>query len=462
MAEQPNPGGLGVDLYHIDSAYVAWRAGVTAPATFDLYTRHAPFGGAYLLTAGLELALEFVASLRFGDDEIAYLRSIRPSNPYDEAFLAMLRELRFTGEILAIQEGEIAFADEPLLRVTAPFLEALLVESGLLHTVGVSTLIATKAARIVLAAQGRPVAEFGYRRAQAPFLAARSAYIGGCASTSFLAAAKRFGIPTSGTIPHALVEAFPSEADAFRAVADTLDRYSLLLDTYDVDRAIRTAIDVARDAEPRTGHKLASVRLDSGDLAADSRHVRAALDAAGMTEVRVLASGDLDEWRIADLLAAGAPLDGFGVGTSLATAAGSVEHGAEGGALGAVYKLAWLEGSASAPIKIAGEKSTWPGKKQVVRVGTFEHDLIQLDDEPLPSGACPLLVPAMIAGVPAALPSLADIRDRAQANLAALPTPFRSPDNPPAYPVERSPRLIALRDRTIADHAAAERVMGDG
>ena len=452
MAEQSNPGGgLGVDLYHIDSAYIAWRTGIAMPATFDLYTRHAPFGGAYLLVAGLEPALQFVTNLRFGDEEIAYLRSIRP---YDEAFLAALRDLRFTGEILAIPEGEIAFADEPLLRVTAPFLEALLVESGLLHTVGVSTLIATKAARIVLAAEGRPVAEFGYRRAQAPFLAARSAYIGGCTSTSFLAAARRFGIPTSGTIPHALVEAFPTEADAFRAVAETLDRYSLLLDTYDVDRAIRTAIEVAHDAERRTGHKLASVRLDSGDLVADSRHVRAALDAAGMSEVRVLASGDLDEWRIAELLAAGAPIDGFGVGTSIATAAGSVEQGVEGGALGTVYKLAWLEGSASAPIKIAGAKSTWPGKKQIVRVGAFERDIIQLDEEQLPARSRPILIPAMTAGTPAALPSLADIRERVMANLAALPARYRSSDEPASYPVERSPSLTALRDRTIAGHAA--------
>jgi len=452
MAQQPEPGGLGVDLYHIDSAYIAWRAGLTPAATFDLYTRSAPFGGAYLLTAGLELALDFVSSLRFGDDEIAYLRSLRP---YDEVFLATLRGLRFTGEILAIPEGEIAFADEPLVRVTAPFLEALLVESGLLHTVGVSTLIATKAARIVLAAEGRPVAEFGYRRAQTPFIAARSAYIGGCTSTSFLAAARRFGIPSSGTIPHALVGAFPSEADAFRAVAETLDNYSLLLDTYDVDRAIRTAISVARETEGHTGYKLASVRLDSGDLVADSRYVRAALDDAGMTEVRVLASGDLDEWRIAALLAAGAPIDGFGVGTSLATGVGSVDHSVEGGALGAVYKLAWLEESAAVPIKIAGEKSTWPGKKQVVRVGSFERDVIQLEEEPFPSGSRPLLAPAMSGGVAAGLPSLVDIRERAAANFAALPEQFRALESLAEYPVEHSDRLIALRDRTIAEHAAA-------
>ncbi|MCC6790395.1 MAG: nicotinate phosphoribosyltransferase [Thermomicrobiales bacterium] len=441
-------GGLGVDLYHIDSAHIAWRSGLTAPATFDLYTRHAPFGGAYLLVAGLELALDYAANLHFDDDQIDYLRTHRP---YDDAFLDHLREIRFTGESMAMPEGEIAFADEPLLRVTAPFIEALLLESGLLHTVGVSTLIATKAARIVSAAAGRPVAEFGYRRAQAPFLAARSGYIGGCASTSFLAAAHQFDLPATGTVPHALIEAFPSEAEAFRAIAAALEHYSLLLDTYDVARAIATAIAVAHESAPR-GHHLASVRLDSGDVAADSRYVRQQLDAAGLPEVRVLASGDLDEWRIAALLAAGAQLDGFGVGTSLATGAGSVAHGVDGGALGAVYKIAWTEGEAPAPIKIAGEKSTWPGKKQVVRLGEFAGDLIQLDDEPYPANARPLLQPAFQGGARLLQPTLAEIRDRAASNLAALPARYREIEHAPSYPVTRSPRLTSLRDETIASH----------
>jgi nicotinate phosphoribosyltransferase len=458
MAQRPDVGyGLGVDLYHIDSAYVAWRAGLSAPATFDLYTRSAPFGGAFLLVAGLELALAFVRDFRFGDEEIAYLRSLRP---YDEAFLSHLRDLRFTGEIRAIPEGEIAFADEPLARVTAPFSEALLVESGLLHTVGVSTLLATKAARIVLAAEGRTVAEFGYRRAQAPFLAARSAYIGGCASTSFVAAARRYGIPASGTVPHALIEAFDDERAAFRAVAETLPVYSLLLDTYDIERAIHTAVEVARETEERLGHRLGSVRLDSGDLAACARLARRVLDEAGLTAVRVVASGDLDEWRIAALVRAGAPIDGFGVGTSLSTGAGSVEHGVEGGALGAVYKLAWLEGGASpARIKIAGEKSTWPGKKQVARIGAFARDLIQLDDEPIPQNGRPMLRTVMQGGeaLDGALPPLAEIRERAAANLAALPAAHRALEAPEEYPVERSAALVAMRERAIAAHTIAGR-----
>ncbi|MER3439119.1 MAG: nicotinate phosphoribosyltransferase, partial [Chloroflexota bacterium] len=270
--------GLLTDFYHVDAAYVSWRAGLNTPATFDLYTRHAPFGSAYLLTAGLEIALTFATQFHYAEEEIAYLRTLRP---YDEGFLDELRRLRFTGEILAIPEGEVAFANEPLLRVTAPFREALLLESGLLHTVGVSTLIATKAARVVHAARGRPVAEFGYRRAQEPYLAARSAIIGGCASTSFLSAAHAFKVPTSGTIPHALVQLFPTEEDAFRAVAESLERYTFLLDTYDVHRAIHTAVRIALDVRQRLGHQLHAVRLDSGDLLADSRYCREVLDEAG-------------------------------------------------------------------------------------------------------------------------------------------------------------------------------------
>lgn len=442
--------GLLVDRYHVDSAYVAWRSGLNGPATFDLYTRHAPFGGAYLLAAGLDLALDFAAGFGFSDEEIDYLRAMAG---YDERFLEMLRGISFTGEILAVPEGEIAFPDEPLLRVTAPFIEALLLESGLLHTAGVSTLLATKAARIVLAARGRSVAEFGFRRAQEPYLAARSAYIAGAMSTSFLSAARAFDIPATGTIPHALIEAFPDEESAFRAVAESLPRYSLLLDTYDVHRAIESAVEIAHDVRARLGHVLVGVRLDSGDLVSDSRHVRATLDRAGLHETRVLASGDLDEWRIEALLNAGAPIDGFGVGTSMAVGAGSVEHDVSGGALGAVYKLVWYEGEGSpARIKIAGEKSTWPGRKQVVRLGTFEGDVIQLDDEPPIAAGRPLLVPVMLSGVRLHHDSIAQARERAAATLASLPADYARLREPDPYPVERSDALIAMRAAAIAEH----------
>jgi nicotinate phosphoribosyltransferase len=438
--------GLFVDLYHIDAAYVSWRSGENASATFDLYTRSAPFGGAYLLAAGLEPALAFVRDFRYTEDDLAWLAAVKG---YDPAFLDELRHFRFSGEILAMPEGTVAFADEPLVRVTAPFREALLLESGLLRAIGVSTLIATKAVRLVDAAQGRAVADFGFRRAHDPFLASRSAVIGGCASTSFVEGAKVFDLPSTGTIPHALVQAYPTEEDAFRAVAETLDGYSLLLDTYDVHAAIDTAVAVANDAQIRFGHHMAAVRLDSGDLLADSIHVRRVLDAAGLPDTKVLVSGDIDEFRIADLLAASAPIDGFGVGGNLAVGLGTVGSGTVGGVLGAVYKLAWYEGAGDpARIKLAGGKTTWPGRKLVYRIGNFAEDVIQLDDEPAPPDGRPLLEPAAHNGdIRAEMPPVPEIQTRALANVQALPKHYRALADPPRYAVRRSDGIVALRER---------------
>jgi nicotinate phosphoribosyltransferase len=456
----PVPGtttGLFVDLYHLDAAYVSWRSGENASATFDLYTRSAPFGGAYLLAAGLEPALAFVRDFRYTEDDLAWLAALKG---YDPAFLDELRRFRFSGDILAMPEGTVAFADEPLVRVTAPFREALLLESGLLRAVGVSTLIATKAARLVDAAEGRAVADFGFRRAHDPFLASRSAMIGGCASTSFVEGAKLFNVPSTGTIPHALVQAYPTEEDAFRAVAETLDGYSLLLDTYDVHTAIETAVSVAKDGKARFGHEMAAVRLDSGDLLADSIHVRRVLDDARLAEVKVLVSGDIDEFRIVDLLAAGAPIDGFGVGGNLAVGLGTVGSGAVGGVLGAVYKLAWYEGAGDpARIKLAGSKTTWPGRKFAYRIGDYEEDVIQLDDEPAPPDARPLLEPAIRDGdICADLPSVLDIRSRALANVQALPARYRALTDPPPYPVRRSEGIVALRERASQQHTPNQAV----
>jgi nicotinate phosphoribosyltransferase len=441
--------GLLVDLYHLDAAYVSWRTERNAPATFDLYTRSAPFGGAYLLTAGLEPALAFVRDFRYTEGDLAYLARIKS---YDPAFLDELRHFRFTGEILAMPEGTIAFADEPLLRVTAPFREALLLESGLLRAVGVSTLIATKAARLVDAAAGREVADFGFRRAHDPYLAARSAFIGGCASTSFVAGAKVFDLPTGGTIPHALVQVFATEEEAFSAVAENLDHYSLLLDTYDVHTAIQTAVAVALDTRTRLGHEMVAVRLDSGDLLADSKHVRRVLDEAGLHETKVLVSGDIDEFRIADLLRAGAPIAGFGVGGNLAVGLGTVASGTVGGVLGAVYKLVWYEGVGDpARIKLAGEKSTWPGRKLIYRIGEFEEDVIQLDDEPAPGNGTPLLQPAIRDGeIVTDLPPIPELQARAIANVQALPQRYRALRDPAPYPVRRSAGILELRQRAVS------------
>ena len=441
--------GLTLDLYHIDSAYVAWRAGLNAAATFDLYARSHPFGGGYLLTAGLEPAVGFALSFGYDDDDIGWLAGIKD---YAADFLASLRGIRFNGEIAAMPEGTVAFAGEPLLRVTAPLREALLLESGMLHEVNLSTLIATKAARVVGAARGKPVAEFGLRRAHEPYTAVRSAWIGGCASTSFLDAARRYAIPATGTIPHALVQAFPTEEDAFRAVAETLPEFTLLLDTYDVERALHTAVAVARDAEQRHGHRLTAVRLDSGDLAAQARMCRRVLDDAGLAGVRILASGDLDEFRIHELLEQDPPIDAFGVGTAMAVGAGSAALGVDGGSLASVYKLVWY-GDERAAIKKAGEKSTWPGRKRVWRVGSFEHDVLALVDEPAPDGARELLEVVVTEGTLLdELPTHHEARALAAEQLDRLPERYRRPIDPDPYPVERSRHLRALRDAALVEH----------
>ncbi|MGE5619710.1 MAG: nicotinate phosphoribosyltransferase [Sphingomonadaceae bacterium] len=443
--------GLMTDLYHPDAAYVSWRTGRNGLTTFDLYARTAPFAGAYMLVAGLEMALEFVKSFCYTDEDLRYLGQIRD---YDPEYLEHLRNLRFTGEILAMPEGSIAFPNEPLLRVTAPFQEALLLESGLLHLVSLSTLIATKTARVVHAAQGRPVSDFALRRAQSPYVVTRSAFIGGCASTSFLAAAYEFRLRATGTIPHALVQLYDSEREAFAAVAESFNRYTLLLDTYNVQEAIHTAVEVAREYQHKLGHTLTAVRLDSGNLLESSIYVRKVLDDAHMPEVRVLASGDLDEFRIAELVAQGAPIDGFGVGTSIGVGAGSIEHKAPGGALGAVYKMVWYEDEESADrpkIKLAGEKSTWPGKKEVYRIGRFERDIIQLESEKPPAGGTRLLKPVIQNGqiLPGAVPPLSEIWELAQRNLMQLPAEYHALIAEKPYPVERSQELQALRQKAM-------------
>lgn len=442
--------GLMADMYHPDSAYISWRSGRNGLTTFDLYTRTAPFGGAYLLVAGLESALEFAQSFRYTEEELNFLARIRD---YDFAFLDEMANLRFTGEILAFPEGSIAFPNEPLLRVTAPFREALLLESGLLQAIGLSTLIATKASRIVFAAeQGHPrrVAEFAFRRAQEPMTVARASYIGGCASTSLLNAAYEYRLPATGTVPHALIELFDTEEEAFEAVAEAYNRYTLLLDTYDPRQAIHTAIEVALRSQETLGHTLAAVRLDSGDIVGDSIYIRELLDKAGLNSVRILASGDLDEWKITEMLQAGAAIDSFGVGTALGNGLGSVERGIQGGSLGIVYKEVWYvddEGIEHPKIKTAGVKSTWPGRKEVYRHPDWEEDFIQLAHEPRPDNYHRLLKPVMRNGeiIPGSLPPLSEVRELAQQNLAQLPPQYRALTVDTPYPVRFNESLQALR-----------------
>ena len=279
---------------------------------------------------------------------------------------------------------------------------------------------------------------------------ARSSYIGGCTSTSLLNAAYEFRLPATGTIPHALVEVFSSEEEAFEATAEAYNRYTLLLDTYDTRQAIHTAIDVALRSQETMGHTLAAVRLDSGDFVEDSIYVREQLDKAGLSSVRILISGDLDEWKIADLVGAGAAVDSFGVGTSLGSGAGSLEHDVEGGSLGTVYKeVSYMDesGTEYPKMKIAGPKSTWPGKKEIYRHPEWHEDIIQLAQEPRPDNYHRLLRPVVRNGeiVPGSMPPLSEIRELAQQNLHDLPTQYRALTVTEPYPVHFSEGLQSLR-----------------
>lgn len=448
--------GLMSDLYHPDTMYIAWREGHNGIATFDLFARRAPFNGAFMLAAGIETALEFVREFRYGPDDLEYLARIRD---YSSDFLEFLSTLRFSGDISAVREGEVVFPDEAFMRVSAPFCEAIALEAGLLQAINLATLIATKAARVVYAAQGRKVAEFALRRAQEPFVTTRSAYIGGCHSTSFLAAAYKFSLFATGSIPHALVQLFEEEERAFIAVAEAYSRYTLLLDTYDIKAATLSAIKVAREYEASLGHTLVAVRLDSGDLVESTKYVRQALDDAGLTEVRILLSNELDEWAIADLLEQGAIFDSVGVGTRLGVGSGSAKHQVEGGALGGVYKFSHYVGQDGVKLpklKVAGEKTTWPGVKEVYRIGNFERDVIALESEPAPQRGRRLLRPVVRDGqiLPGSMPPLGEIWEYAQRNLRSLPDKWRQLQVTEDYLVDTSEELEKMRHNTISSIAA--------
>jgi nicotinate phosphoribosyltransferase len=443
----PAGAALLVDLYELTMSASYHARGITEEATFELFVRRLPPRRDWLLAAGLGPTLELLRELRFGERELEYLRSL---DMFDEGFLGYLERFRFTGDIEAIPEGTITYANEPLLRVTAALIEAQLVETVLLNQINFQTMIATKAARVVLAAGGGApgagdrVVDFSPRRdhgADAAMKVARSAAVAGCGGTSNVAAAMRYGLRPVGTMAHSYVLAFDTEPQAFRCFIESFpDNTTLLVDTYDPLEGVRNAIDAARDS----GVTLVGVRLDSGDLVTLSREARRLLDEAGMTETRITASGDLEEGRIAELVAAGAPIDLWGVGTDLGTSRDSpVVNG--------VYKLvARRRGSEWEGVwKRSADKATVPGAKQVFRRyfdGEMRGDVIAAADEQ--ADGVSLLRPAMRGGNVTAEESLDEIRERSAAELAALPPELREPGDGAAepYPVRYSERLQALID----------------
>jgi len=440
---------LATDLYELTmaAAYLATR--VSVRASFELFVRHLPQQRGYLVVAGLEQVLDYLESLRFTTEEIEYLRGLPVFHGISSEFFDYLASFRFTGEVWAIAEGSPAFENEPLVRVGAPIIEAQIVETFLLSTINFQTMIASKAARIVSAAAGRNVIEFGSRRAhgtEAAMYAARAAYIGGCAGTSNVEAGLRFGIPVSGTMAHSWVMSRDDELEAFRAYMQTFpDNATLLIDTYDTVAAAHKIV--------RAGLHPQAVRLDSGALEQLSRDVRQILDDGGLRDTRIFASGDLDEYRITELMAAGAPVDAFGVGTRLSTSADEPS-------LGGVYKLVelQLDHEVRRKMKTSTGKVMFPGRKQVWRRATprgeYAGDVLGLATEAGPQAAEPLLECVMRDGKRLiAAPALADVRAQAQERIARLPAAVRQLSGFRSYPVEIS-RPLATEQRKLAAAAA--------
>jgi len=429
---------LLTDLYELTMARSYLRGGRNEPSTFDLFVRSLPPRRGFLVSAGLDTVLTYLERVRFSDGAIAYLRTL---HLFDEAFLRYLRTFTFTGDVRAIPEGEVVFPPEPLLEITAPRIDAQIVETFLLNQINFQTMVASKAARIVLAARGRSVVDFSPRRdhgTDAAMKVARCSYLAGCAGTSNVLAGMAYGIPVSGTMAHSYVMSFDDELEAFRAYARHFPEHCLLLiDTYDTVQGARNAAIVAAELQAR-GHRLRGVRLDSGDLADLSHKVRRILDDAGFPSVRILASGDLNEDKIRDLLDANAPIDMFGVGTEM-----GVSYDAP--ALGGVYKL--VEDTRGYRIKRSTGKVTLPGRKQVWRVsrdGQMVEDVIALHDEPAPAGARPLLAEVLRGGTRIWSESLEDGRQRCRDRMASLPAVLRMLDAA-RNPVALSGKLEALR-----------------
>jgi nicotinate phosphoribosyltransferase len=410
-------------------------------ATFDLFVRRLPENRGYLLFAGLEQVFQFLENVEFNDEHLAYLKK----QGFNSQFLDYLRNFKFAGDVWAMPEGTVAFPNEPLIRVTAPIIEAQLVETFLLNTVNLQTMIATKASRVMRAAKGKSVVEFGLRREHgidAGMKVARASYIAGCQGTSNVLAGMTYDIPVFGTMAHSFVMSFEKEIEAFRAFAKTFpDKSTLLIDTYNDLAGAGKAVVVAKELQS-LGHKLGGVRLDSGDLADISKKVRKLLNENGLGYVSIFASGDLDEYMIEDLLKKGAEIDSFGVGTRMGTSADKPY-------VDVIYKLCETQnvsGEFSPIMKLSEGKITIPGRKQVYRFeenGNYAKDVIALADEKLESE--PLLIKVVEKGrTTIELPSLNELRSAVKENLSRLPEKYKKLLDPPEYPVELSMALEGL------------------
>jgi nicotinate phosphoribosyltransferase len=432
--------GLLTDLYRLTMAAGYYESGKTREiGTFELFFRSLPRYRNFVMAAGLEQVVEYLSNLHFTEDEVQYLQSLHQFQRVSPGFFDALRAFRFTGDLFAMPEGTPIFAGEPFLIVRAPLMEAQIVETYLLAMIGFQSLVATKAARIAEVAGGRSVVDFGARRAHSPeagVLAGRAAYLGGCIGTSNTETGFRYDIPVFGTAAHSWVQAFPTERQAFEKLQTMLGEATVyLIDTFDTIEGARLVASL--------GRPIWGVRLDSGNLVELSRVVRKVLDDAGLKDAKIMATSDLNEYKILEFAAAHAPIDAFGVGTDLATSTDSPN-------LGVVYKLVELDGRQTA--KFSEDKHTLPGAKQVFRFAT--HDVLACSWECLGCGdgepqARALLRPVLLGGkLVEPLPSITAVRQYAAESIKRLPTAIRSLfDTDQKYRVERSPALLALYEK---------------
>jgi nicotinate phosphoribosyltransferase len=429
---------LLTDLYQLTMLQAHFDQGMNETAVFEFFVCRLPERRSFLVAAGLEQVLDFLENLHFGADELDWLAA---HGRFHGRFLDSLAGLSFTGDVQAMAEGTIFFPDEPILRVVAPLREAQLVETRIINLLHFQTLVASKAARVRLAAPDKLLVDFGLRRAhgaEAGLLSARACFIAGFDGTATVLAGMRWGIPLFGTMAHSFIEAHDDEAAAFENFARSCpNRGTLLIDTYDTEAAARAVVQLARKLA-QDGIAIHGVRIDSGDLEAHARHVRAIFDEGGFAEIRIFASSNLDEYAVRALVAAGAPIDGFGVGTRMNT-------GADQPYLDCAYKLEEYAGVARR--KRSEGKATWPGRKQVFRRrdadGRLAGDILTVDGDSQPG--TPLLATVMRAGQrlePA--PALAHLRDEASAQIERLPLELRQINASATYPVEVSPALREL------------------
>lgn len=434
----PHHSALFTDLYELTMLQAYYAEGMTSPAVFELFFREMPENRNYVMAAGLEEVLQFLENVRFSADDLDWLRQ---QGSLNEACLEVLRDFRFSGDVYAMPEGTLVFANEPVIQVVAPLPQAQLVETFILNQLHLQSLAATKAARVVTAAQGRHVVDFGSRRSHgtdAALKVARSSYLAGAAGTSNVAASRLYGVPAFGTMAHSYIQAHPNERSAFKAFAGEFPGTTLLVDTYDTLDGLRKVIDLSRQCRER--FKIRSIRLDSGDLAELAKGARKLLDAAGLNEVKIIASSSLDEYKITALLQAGAPIDGFGVGTELAVS-GDVPE------IDFSYKLVAYDGQPR--MKLSSSKINRPGRKQVFRVydqGRMRYDTLTRFEET--ADGEPLLQPVMQNGqrLQGSRVPLEQAREHAKAQLEALPEEFKTLEQAQkGYRVETG---VALEDLT--------------